>query len=314
MHSKNQQKNIEQHKPVMLKEVIEALDIKPNGIYVDATFGRGGHAKSILEKMSRKGLLIAIDKDLDAVKYAQENFTDKRLKIFHASFKDLKNIINHLNLEGCIDGILIDLGISSPQIDSADRGFSFNKDGPLDMRMDKTQELTAKKWLAKASEKDIADTLYQLGEEKKSRIIAKKIKQYQKQENIETTMDLANIITSVIKYRKNKHPATRSFQAIRMKINNEILELNNILEQSIKVLKQKGRLCVISFHSIEDRIVKQFIQKNCNTDNIPKNIAITAELINNAILKKMKKKKVSKEEILLNNRSRSAILRLAEKC
>ena len=305
----------QQHKPVMLEEVIEALEIKANGIYVDATFGRGGHSKAILEKINKKGLLIAIDKDLDAVNYAKSNFSDTKLKIFHSSFKELKNILENLNLYGNVDAILIDLGISSPQVDCANRGFSFNKNGPLDMRMNKTQDLTAKKWLEESSEEDIANTLYQLGEEKKSRIIASKIKQYQKLKTIETTKELADIITSVIKYSKNKHPATRSFQAIRMQINNEIGELNNILEQSVKALKEKGRLCVISFNSIEDRIVKQFIQKKSDPyHNIPKNIAITQELINNAILKKIKKKKPSKKEILLNNRSRSAILRIAEKC
>lgn len=304
-----------QHSPVMLEEVIKAMKIKAKGVYLDATFGRGGHSKRILAEINEEGLLISMDRDLEAIEYAKKNFSDKKLKIFHENFKNIKNVLNELNLYGKVDAILLDLGVSSPQVDSANRGFSFNKDGPLDMRMDKTQTLTAQKWLEDTSEKDIADTLYQLGEEKKSKIIAYKIKQYQKTKKINSTLELAKIISSVVGYSKNKHPATRSFQAIRMKINNEIGQLQQVLEDSIEALKKDGRICVISFHSIEDRIVKQFIQEKSNPyHNIPKNILINEALINKPVLKKIKKIKPSNTEILSNNRSRSAILRIAEKC
>ena len=188
----------------MLEEVISAMRIQEKGIYLDATFGRGGHSTRILAEIDKQSLLIAMDRDLEAINYAKTNFTDNRLKIFHANFKNIKDVLNKLDLYGKIDAILLDLGISSPQIDCANRGFSFNKDGPLDMRMDKTQTLTAQKWLEESSEKDIADTLYQLGEEKKSKIIAFKIKQYQKTKKIRTTLELAKIICNYLNKDPNK--------------------------------------------------------------------------------------------------------------
>jgi 16S rRNA (cytosine1402-N4)-methyltransferase len=298
----------------MFSESIEGLDIKPNGIYIDATFGRGGHSKGILDLLGFEGRVIGLDQDLDAVNYAKSNFDDARLTMCHTRFDQLQSVLEEMGLYGQIDGILMDLGVSSPQLDNAERGFSFNKDGALDMRMNQTQKLTASKWLKETSEKDIADALYQFGEEKKSWRIAAAIKKFQENKDIETTLELANIIASVVRSHKNKHPATRSFQAIRIVINEELQQLSSTLEQSIGALKQGGRLSVISFHSIEDRIVKQFIRKHSQAKALPKGLPIMAETANDLPLKNMGKKKPSAEEIRTNKRSRSAILRLAEKC
>ena len=295
-------------------ESIEGLGIKPNGIYIDATFGRGGHSKGILDLLGSEGRVIGLDQDLDAVNYAKSNFEDARLTMCHTRFDQLQSVLEEMGLYGQIDGILMDLGVSSPQLDNAERGFSFNKDGALDMRMNQTQKLTASKWLKETSEKDIADALYQFGEEKKSWRIAAAIKKFQENKDIETTLELANIIASVVRSHKNKHPATRSFQAIRIVINEELQQLSSTLEQSIGALKQGGRLSVISFHSIEDRIVKQFIRKHSQAKALPKGLPIMAETANDLPLKNMGKKKPSAEEIRTNKRSRSAILRLAEKC
>jgi 16S rRNA (cytosine1402-N4)-methyltransferase len=298
----------------MFSESIEGLGIKPNGIYIDATFGRGGHSKGILDLLGSEGRVIGLDQDLDAVNYAKSNFDDARLTMCHTRFDQLQSVLEEMGLYGQIDGILMDLGVSSPQLDNAERGFSFNKDGALDMRMNQTQKLTASKWLKETSEKDIADALYQFGEEKKSWRIAAAIKKFQENKDIETTLELANIIASVVRSHKNKHPATRSFQAIRIVINEELQQLSSTLEQSIGALKQGGRLSVISFHSIEDRIVKQFIRKHSQAKALPKGLPIMAETANDLPLKNMGKKKPSAEEIRTNKRSRSAILRLAEKC
>ena len=208
----------------------------------------------------------------------------------------------------------MDLGVSSPQFDNAERGFSFNKDGALDMRMDQTRPLTAAQWLKESSEVEIADALYLYGEEKRSRIIAATIKKYQKSNEIKTTLNLANLISSVVRSEKNKHPATRSFQAIRIVINDEIKKLSEALEQTIKVLAINGRLSVITFHSIEDRIVKQFIRKYSRPKEVHKGLPIRTDEVNQCALKDLGKKKPSEEEIMTNRRSRSAMLRLAQKC
>ena len=228
------------HSSVMFSESIEGLGIKPNGIYIDATFGRGGHSKGILDLLGSEGRVIGLDQDLDAVNYAKSNFDDARLTMCHTRFDQLQSVLKEMGLYGQIDGILMDLGVSSPQLDNAERGFSFNKDGALDMRMNQTQKLTASKWLKETSEKDIADALYQFGEEKKSWRIAAAIKKFQENKDIETTLELANIIASVVRSHKNKHPATRSFQAIRIVINEELQQLSSTLEQSIGALKQRS--------------------------------------------------------------------------
>jgi len=298
----------------MFSESINGLDIRPNGIYVDATFGRGGHTQGILDQLGDSGQLIAFDWDMDAVEFAKSNFHDPRLIVIHSSFSKLNNELERLDLIGKIDGILMDLGVSSPQLDQAERGFSFNKDGVLDMRMDQTQPLTAAQWLKESSEVEIADAIYLYGEEKRSRIIAATIKKYQKSNEIKTTLDLANLISSVVRPEKNKHPATRSFQAIRIVINNELKQLSEALEQTIKALAINGRLSVITFHSIEDRIVKQFIRKYSRPQEAPKGLPIKTNEGNQCVLKDLGKIKPSEQEIMTNRRSRSAILRLAQKC
>ena len=302
------------HNSVMFNESIDGLDIHPHGIYVDATFGRGGHTQGILNQLGDSGQVIAFDHDINAIDFAKSNFNDLRLSVIHSNFSKLHNELERLNLIGKIDGILMDLGVSSPQLDHAERGFSFNKDGALDMRMDQTQPLTAAQWLKESSEVEIADALYLYGEEKRSRIIATTIKKYQKSNEIKTTLDLANLISSVVKTRKNKHPATRSFQAIRIVINDELKQLSKALEQTIKALAINGRLSVISFHSIEDRIVKQFIRKYSRPKEAPKGLPIRTYEGNQCALKDLGKIKPSEQEIMTNRRSRSAILRLAQKC
>jgi len=302
------------HNSVRFSESIDGLDIHPNGIYVDATFGRGGHTQGILDQLGDSGQVIAFDQDIDAIDFAKSSFNDPRLSVIHSNFSKLNNELEGLNLIGKIDGILMDLGVSSPQLDHAERGFSFNKDGALDMRMDQRQPLTAAQWLKESSEVEIADALYLYGEEKRSRIIASTIKKYQKSNEIKTTLDLANLISSVVRSGKNKHPATRSFQAIRIVINDELKQLSETLEQTIKALATNGRLSVITFHSIEDRIVKQFIRKYSRPKEAPKGLPIRTNEENQCALKDLGKTKPSKQEIMTNRRSRSAILRLAQKC
>ena len=302
------------HDSVLFNEVLKALNIKSGGVYVDATLGRCGHTQGILNHLDSLGRVIGFDQDIDAIKYAEINFSDPRLELIHSNFSNLNDELNKINLIGKVDGVLMDLGISSPQIDNADRGFSFNKDGLLDMRMDQSQRLTATEWLKETSEKEIADTLYQYGEEKRSRIIASTIKEYQKNSEIKTTLELANLISTVVKPGKNKHPATRSFQAIRIAINDELIMLSEALNQTIDALDKGGRLAVISFHSIEDRIVKQFIQKHSRPKQIPKGLPIMMNDTQPCLLKDLGKVKPSNEEIKINRRSRSAILRIAEKC
>ena len=302
------------HDSVLFNEVLKGLNIKSGGIYVDATLGRCGHTQGILNHLDSLGRVIGFDQDIDAIKYAEINFSDPRLELIHSNFSNLNDELNKINLIGKVDGVLMDLGISSPQIDNADRGFSFNKDGLLDMRMDQSQRLTATEWLKETSEKEIADTLYQYGEEKRSRIIASTIKEYQKNSEIKTTLELANLISTVVKPGKNKHPATRSFQAIRIAINDELIMLSEALNQTIDALDKGGRLTVISFHSIEDRIVKQFIQKHSRPKQIPKGLPIMMNDTQPCLLKDLGKVKPSNEEIKINRRSRSAILRIAEKC
>ena len=302
------------HDSVLFNEVLKGLNIKSDGVYVDATLGRCGHTQGILNHLDSLGRVIGFDQDIDAIKYAEINFSDPRLELIHSNFSNLNDELNKINLIGKVDGVLMDLGISSPQIDNADRGFSFNKDGLLDMRMDQSQRLTATEWLKETSEKEIADTLYQYGEEKRSRIIASTIKEYQKNSEIKTTLELANLISTVVKPGKNKHPATRSFQAIRIAINYELIMLSEALNQTIDALDKGGRLAVISFHSIEDRIVKQFIQKHSRPKQIPKGLPIMMNDTQPCLLKDLGKVKPSNEEIKINRRSRSAILRIAEKC
>ncbi|QKQ23788.1 16S rRNA (cytosine(1402)-N(4))-methyltransferase RsmH [Candidatus Ruthia endofausta] len=301
------------HQSVMFNESIDALNIKTDGIYIDATFGRGGHAQGILNKLGEQGKLISFDQDISAIECAHKNFTDNRLTLIHSAFSNMLSIITQQGLIGKIDGILMDLGVSSPQLDNAQRGFSFKADGPLDMRMNQTRGISAAQWLKSANEKEIANVIYQFGDEKKSRHIATKIKKYQQNHTLETTLALANIVSEVVKGQKNKHPATRTFQAIRIFINQELKQLEDVLKQSKDILSKHGRLSIISFHSIEDRIVKRFIQTNSRQKTLPKGLPIIEHKTEKTCLKDLGKHFASKAEISSNARARSAILRVASK-
>lgn len=303
------------HYTVLLNESINSLNIKKNGIYIDATFGCGGHSTSILSKLDNYGQLYAIDKDKDAVNFSNY-IKDNRFKIFHCNFSYLKEIIKKFNLIGKIDGIILDCGVSSTQIDNSSRGFSFMKDGPLDMRMDNTTGEPAYKWLSKYHYKDISIILKKYGEERFAKKIAYAIYIRNKSNIINSTKELSDLISSIVKVKKRfKHPATRTFQAIRIYTNNELKEIEIILKDSLKILKKNGRLCIISFNSLEDRIIKNFMYINSLNNQVPYNIPLTElelKKFNTKKLKIINRIMPSNKEIKINPRSRSAILRVAE--
>lgn len=302
-----------QHQSVLLAEAVEGLAIKTDGIYVDGTFGRGGHSAAILEKLGEKGRLIAIDKDLEAIAAAEQQFKEEpRFSIVHGSFGDLATIVE--GCEGQINGILLDLGVSSPQLDQAERGFSFNQDGPLDMRMDTTVGVDAKTWINRATAEEISNVLYQYGEERYSRRIARAIVSARELQPITTTLQLSEIVKRAHPaWERRIHPATRSFQAIRIFINRELEALQEALQQSLEVLTQGGRLCVISFHSLEDRMVKQFIRQQMAGDDYPPDLPIRQIEVNQRMRSIGKLVKATAKEVALNPRARSARLRIAEK-
>ena len=301
------------HQSVMFNESIDALDLIEQGIYIDATFGRGGHSQGILDRLGDQAKLIAFDQDLSAIEYAKDKFNDPRLTLIHSPFSQMHAVIETLGLSGKINGILMDLGVSSPQLDNADRGFSFQTEGPLDMRMNQTTGLSAAQWLTQANEEEIANVIYQFGDEKKSRHIAARIKKFQLEQPLETTLQLANLVSEVVRGQKKKHPATRTFQAIRIFINQELKQLTETLEHSKDVLTHNGRLSIISFHSIEDRIVKRFIQKNSRQKPLPKGLPVANQALEKMPFKDLGKQFASKDEVKHNKRSRSAILRVAVK-
>lgn len=306
-----------EHIPVLLNEAVENLVISPNGIYIDATFGRGSHSQAILNRLNADGRLIAFDKDPEAVAYAKQYFAkDKRFTIFHRSFAQMETSLNEINVFGQIQGILFDLGVSSPQLDNPERGFSFTRGGKLDMRMDTTQGVDAMQWLATVKEDELADILWQYGEEKFSRRIARSIVTKRNETPITTTAQLAEIIkfaTPKPKKPHDKHPATRSFQAIRIAINQELTELQQGLTQALEALMVKGRLCVISFHSLEDRIVKQFIRQYEKGEELPRGLPIKGDRFKARLKSIGKPIKPGLHEVNVNPRARSAILRIAEK-
>lgn len=306
-----------QHITVLLHEAVEGLAIKPEGIYIDGTFGRGGHSRLILSQLAAQGRLIAIDRDPRAIAEAN-TIQDPRFRIIHSAFSALPEICQSLDLVGKVDGILLDLGVSSPQLDEAERGFSFMRDGPLDMRMDTTKGLSAAQWLAQVSVDDLAWVLKEFGEERFAKRIAQAVVSYNKSANekITRTLQLAEIIAAAVPFKdKHKHPATRSFQAIRIFINSELDELEKALQSALSVLAPQGRLSIISFHSLEDRMVKQFMRKHSKGEAVPKGLPILeSELTKNIPLKTIGKAIMPSEaEIAANSRSRSAVLRIAEK-
>lgn len=306
---------INEHQPVLLNEAMKGLNIKPNGIYIDGTFGRGGHAKAILDQLSNEGRLIAIDQDPEAITIGLKRFgDDSRFKIVHASFAAVEKIANTLDLIEKVDGILLDLGVSSPQLDDATRGFSFTREGPLDMRMDNTQGESAADWINHAAEKEISFVLKTYGEESFSKRIANAIVNARQVKAITTTKELAAIIAKAIpKHEKHKHPATRSFQAIRIFINRELEALQLFLEQSLTVLKIGGRIAIITFHSLEDRIVKEFIVKKERDETFPADFPVRQKELKPRIKKIGKALKPNEKEIEENVRARSAKLRVMEK-
>ena len=303
------------HDSVLLKEAVDALAIEGDridGIFVDGTFGRGGHSRLILEHLGNKGRLIAFDKDPEAIHEA-EKITDPRFEIVHKSFADLGEVLEEKGIE-MIDGILLDLGISSPQVEDAARGFSFRLDGPLDMRMDSTKGLSAAEWLAVESEEKIAEVIHQFGEERFAFQIAKAIVACRTIKPIDSTKQLAEIVAGAVKtFEKGKNPATRTFQAIRIFINRELEELEIGLQSAWDHLRLNGRMSVISFHSLEDRIVKQFLSGRATLEMPDRRLPIRAIDLPQPEMKLLGKKKPSKAEVSKNARSRSAILRIAER-
>lgn len=304
------------HITVLLDEAVAGLAIVEDGIYIDCTFGRGGHSGLILSQLGDKGQLIAIDRDLTAIKAAEKYQDDSRFSIVHQGFSELAQIAEDKAVVGMVNGILLDLGVSSPQLDDAERGFSFMKDGPLDMRMDTSKGQTAAEWLAKADVEDISWVLKTFGEEKHAWRIANAIVDAREEEEITRTGQLAKIIKTAAPQREiKKHPATRSFQAIRIYINSELEQIEKVLNASLDVLAATGRLVVISFHSLEDRLVKQFMKKHSQGKQVPRGLPVSeAELQKGKKLELIgRKAKPSKTEVEKNVRARSSVLRIAQR-
>jgi len=305
------------HLPVLFNEALSELVIKPDGIYIDCTFGRGGHSKGILQQLGQKGKLLALDRDLDAVQsvVAQELAEDPRFQLEHCCFSDLEKVVENLGWSGKVDGILMDFGVSSPQLDNAERGFSFMQDGPLDMRMDCSSGLSAAEWLATVSEQDLVQVLFDYGEERFARRVAHAVITQRLENPLLTTRQFSDLVTEAIPFKeKHKHPATRSFQAVRIAVNSELDEIHIVLQQAVNILASGGRMVVISFHSLEDRIVKRFIRDESRGKYNPSKLPMQDEELAAIRLKKCGKTiKAGAEELALNPRARSAVMRVAER-
>jgi len=294
------------HVPVLLEESLDFLLNDLSGSYLDLTFGRGSHSQEILNRLSPSGRLFAVDRDLEAVSYGKDNITDKRFEIFHANYSQIDLLFSGQQF----NGILLDLGTCSTHLDNHSRGFSFQGEGPLDMRMDTSQGFSAASFLNESTEQEISDVIYKYGEEKASKKIAKAIVEFRNHTLIDSTSDLVKIIESVLKRTGKKHPATKTFQAIRIHVNNELEHLEIALSKLSQLLNKKGVIAVISFHSLEDRIVKNFFKPNIQS--LPKDIPINNIVKENFHCIK-KKVKPSAEEIKQNPRSRSAVMRVYSK-
>lgn len=302
------------HFSVMLNESIDGLNIKEDGFYIDGTFGRGGHSRAILEQLGENGRLMAIDQDPQAIEYANEAIQDKRFEIQYGSFEQVVEFCKARGLNGKVDGFLLDLGVSSPQLDDATRGFSFMRAGPLDMRMNPEEGLSAKEWIKQVDETTLVSVLKNYGEERFAGRIARVIKEASDLDELHTTLDLAKIVQKVSpKTEKNKHPATRTFQAIRIAVNRELDVLKNVLEAAVEILAPGGRLSVISFHSLEDRIVKRFIRDQSTIKDLFPDSPILLEVVEPVLKRIGKPIFPSSEECRENGRSRSAVLRIAER-
>ena len=301
------------HVTVLLEEAVESLAIKADGIYMDGTFGRGGHSRLILSKLGKNGRLVAVDRDLHAIA-AGAAIKDSRFQLIHRAFGEIAEAAHEAGLQA-VDGILFDVGVSSPQIDDGERGFSFRHDAPLDMRMDVTQGETAAEWLARAEIRDITEVIRNYGEERFAFQIAKKVVAARLEQPIVTTGQFAAIVRETVRTREpGQDPATRSFQALRIHINQELRQLEVALPQALELLKPGGRLVVISFHSLEDRIVKNFMRNESVADDMPKGLPLRADQLPKPKLRLVGKQiKPSVAEIRANPRARSAVMRVAEK-
>ena len=299
------------HITVMLHEAVDALNVEADGVYVDGTFGRGGHSRLILSKLSERGQLWVFDKDPRAIAVAMELAQqDARVHVVHDSFTTLAE---HL-LPNSVNGVLLDLGVSSPQIDDAARGFSFRMDGPLDMRMDDSRGVSAADWLAQIDEVELARVIKEYGEERYAKFIARAIVERRAKSPFLRTLDLAQVVAGQVRgYEKGQNPATRTFQAIRIAVNQELSDLDVTLEGALKVMKQNALLSVISFHSLEDRRVKQFIAGHSTHDKALSKMPLREDQLPPLVLKNLGKLKPSKNEVEQNPRSRSAMLRIAQK-
>jgi 16S rRNA (cytosine1402-N4)-methyltransferase len=300
------------HVSVLAVEAIDALKVKNGGAYVDATFGRGGHSREILARLGRRGRLIAMDRDPQAIESASQ-LGDSRLTAVQARFSSLRKVLRELGVER-IDGVLLDLGVSSPQLDDAQRGFSFRRDGPLDMRMDPGSGISAAQWLAQTAEREIGEVISRYGEERFAKQIARAIVAARSRQPVHSTRQLAEIVAEAVPTREpNQDPATRTFQALRIHINQELEELEVVLPLCVDCLQQGGRLVVISFHSLEDRIVKRFMQREARPD-VPARLPLRARDMPQPRLKLVGRAvRAGAEEIRLNPRARSAVMRVAEK-
>jgi len=306
---------VAEHTPVLLDEVLAGLSVRPDGRYCDATFGRGGHTAAILGALGPAGRVVAIDRDPEAIRAGRRRFAaEARLTLIQGSFGSLEERVRAAGFEGELDGVLLDLGVSSPQLDEAARGFSFMQDGPLDMRMDNESGQSAAQWLAKAGEREIADVIRGLGEERFARRIARAVVAARAEAPITRTAELAALVAEAVPTREpGKHPATRTFQAIRIHVNGELDALESALPRAVRLLAPGGRLCVISFHSLEDRIVKRFIRREEQGDpvyaglpNVPAHARARLKRVGGAIM-------AGEPEVRANPRARSAVLRVAER-
>ena len=303
------------HKPVLLDAALQALAIRAGGCYVDCTFGRGGHSRAILQRLGDRGRLLAFDKDPEAARFAREEFAGNQCFSFYPrSFTRVAGIIEQLGLQGKVDGLLFDLGVSSPQLDDASRGFSFLRDGMLDMRMNPGEGFSAADWINRAGRDEIRNVLRDYGEERYAGRIARAITERRIEQAITSTGELAELIRAAVPgVERNKHPATRSFLAIRIHVNNELEELQTALSQVTGILRPGGRLVVISFHSGEDRIAKRFIRQQSRPDNYPGYLPVTGDQIKPLMRALGRPIKAGTEANQDNPRGRSAILRAAEK-
>ncbi len=302
-----------QHQPVLLEEAVSSLGLRGDGFYLDATFGRGGHSRAIMARLTKQGRLFTLDKDPQAVAVGLEEWNgDPRFSIVQGSFAEMDRMVQEWQIERNLDGILLDLGVSSPQLDDPERGFSFRKGGPLDMRMDPTKGVSAVDWLAETSEREMSRVFWEFGEERHARRIARSIVNARQQQCLETTTQLAQLIEATIGKREKKHPATRCFQAIRIAVNNELDDLSTGLHAAIRQLRQGGRLVVISFHSLEDRLVKRTFREAVRPGKVRRNIPAHPDW--SPSLKLVgKATRPTEQEISANPRARSAIMRVAEK-